>query len=126
MATRNGTAGEDYACRLIEERGGRIICRNYVGKGGEIDIIARQGQYLIFAEVKTRSTEAIMHPLESVTPAKQRRLLTTAMEFLMVHPSELQPRFDVIALITDGRTGAFIRSDYIENAFDAGGAYAPF
>lgn len=126
MATRNGTAGEDYACKLIESRGGQVLCRNYTSRGGEIDIIARQGRYLIFAEVKTRAAAAMVSPLESVTPAKQRRLIRTAVQFMMTHRSALQPRFDVIALTTNGCTGEIIRSEYIENAFDGGGSYAAF
>ena len=126
MAVRSGTAGEDYACGMIEARGGQILCRNYTARGGEIDIVAREGRYLVFAEVKLRAAAALGSPLESVTPAKQRRLIRTAVQFMMAHPSELQPRFDVVALTTDGCTGEIIRAEYIENAFDGGGSYAAF
>ena len=121
---RDRTGGEDFACRMVEARGGTVLCRNYVAPGGEIDIIARQGAYLLFIEVKTRSVSAIARPQEAVTIQKQRRILKTAVFYMMKNPSDLQPRFDVIALTTDH--GEFVRSEYIENAWNAGGVYVPF
>lgn len=127
MNNSSGRIGEDYACRMLIGQGAVIIARNYHSRWGEVDIIARKGRYLLFVEVKTRSIRHLAPPQAAVTPAKRRRILRTAVQFMIGHPSELQPRFDVIALITDPATGQVTQHSYIENAFGAeGGGYAPF
>lgn len=113
----SGKAGEEYAARLLEQKGYRILERNYHSRFGEIDIIAAAGQYLVFVEVKTRAENALISPLEAVTAAKRRKLIKTAQYYLYRNRTELQPRFDVIALITD-RSGQVLTEDHLENAFD--------
>ena len=127
MDNSSGRLGEDYACKLLEQKGGVILCRNYTSRWGEIDVIARLGRYLVFAEVKTRASDALAPPQMAVTPAKQRRIIRTAIQFMTRRPLQLQPRFDVIALTTDRYTGEVIQCNHIENAFGVeGGGYAPF
>ena len=127
MDNTSGVRGETYACRYLEEKGAVVLCRNYTSRWGEVDIIARMGTYLLFVEVKTRASNAYAVPQAAVTVTKQRRILRTAMMFMRTHPTQLQPRFDVIALTTDRYTGEVIGCNYIESAFGAGGGgYAPF
>jgi putative endonuclease len=75
----------------------RIIVRNYRTTGGEVDLIARDGDAVVFVEVKTRRRGA---PAEAVTPEKQRRLTLAAMHFLRRHRLlEHSARFDVVAVL---------------------------
>lgn len=110
-----GKAGEDYAAKKLEELGYAIVARNYHSRYGEIDIIAENGAYLVFVEVKARKAGSLSSPLEAVTPQKQRRLILTAQAYLAACPSEKQPRFDVAAVTLEGNqvTGW----EYVENAF---------
>ena len=123
MRNHSGKIGEDYAAAMLESGGFRIIQRNYHSRWGEIDIIAADSQYIVFAEVKTRAENHFGHPLESVTAAKQKKVIKTALQYLADHPEmDLQPRFDVVGILTD-RSGTEITAvDYIPNAFE-GGSY---
>ena len=91
-----GAFGEDAACAYLRRRGYRILGRNYVCRFGEIDIIARDRRYVVFAEVKLRRDDTHGTAAEFVTPAKQRRVLAAAQRWLQQNPTDLQPRFDVI------------------------------
>ena len=91
-----GAFGEDAACRYLRRRGYRILGRNYSCRFGEIDIIARSGRYVVFAEVKLRRDDGHGAAAEFVTPAKQRRVIAAAERWLQQDPTDLQPRFDVI------------------------------
>ena len=91
-----GAFGEDAACRYLRHRGYRILGRNYSCRFGEIDIIARSGRYVVFAEVKLRRDDGHGAAAEFVTPAKQRRVIAAAERWLQANPTDLQPRFDVI------------------------------
>lgn len=110
-----GHRGEDLAARRYERDGYRILDRNYCCGAGEIDIIARRGDTLVFCEVKTRRTDYFGDPAEAVTPAKQARLRRLAMIWLSQHPARgVKLRFDVVSIIDDGR-GSRVRR--LENAF---------
>ncbi len=100
-----GKFGEDYACKVLEKDGFRILCRNYTCKGGEIDIIAEKGKYLCFVEVKTRSLASGVSARESVNETKTERIKTAAIRFLEEYRdneyvSSLLPRFDLIEIYT--------------------------
>lgn len=118
-----GELGEKLACLYLQRKGYMILCRNYHSRWGEIDIIAKSGAYLVFAEVKTRAPGAIAPPEEAVSAAKQRKILRTAQQYLSLFPQKLQPRFDVLALTMEAN-GARVK--HYENAFGAGDGYAPF
>lgn len=112
-----GRFGEDAVCAYLENRGYTVLVRNYVVKGGEIDIIASKGEILVFAEVKTRSPDSMVNGLEAITRSKQRLIVKTALRYIEKFSTELQPRFDAAeVLVQDGKV---IRLNYIENAFDA-------
>ena len=117
MDNSSGAAGEDRAAAYLTEKGFRVLTRNYRSRFGEIDIIAEDGRYLLFAEVKTRRSSSLVGPAEAVTAAKQARIAKTAMLYLQNHPTGLQPRFDVIAVVV-GKDRSLQKLEHIENAFD--------
>jgi len=123
MNNASGKIGEDYAAELLSKKGYQIIERNYHSRFGEIDIIAENEEYIVFAEVKTRDEHFSVSPLEAVTVGKQRKIYKTALLYLQQHKTKLQPRFDVIGITT--QSGAFtVKSvEYIQNAFSGGGYY---
>ena len=110
-----GDIGEEYTRKRLVRKFYKILDTNYSCRFGEIDIIARKGEYICFVEVKTRSINAVERPVTAVDGNKQRRILTTAQHYLTSNPTELQPRFDVAEVITkDDKVTDF---NYIENAF---------
>lgn len=96
--TERGRRAEERAAEFLRSLGYRILARNYRWQGGEIDLIARDGDWLVFVEVKARSSRAYGLPEEAITPQKRHRLLQTARRYLQQHPTELPVRFDVVAL----------------------------
>lgn len=118
MADSSGKSGEDRAASALARKGFRILERNYHSRFGEVDIIAENGTYIVFVEVKTRERNALVGPLEAVTPAKRKKIAKTALLYLQRHPTGLQPRFDVIAVETSGRDRSVQSLRHIENAFD--------
>ena len=122
-----GAAGEVIAARFLREKGYEIVGVNVRTRFGEIDMIAQKDSYLVFVEVKTRGEEALYEPREAVTNAKQSKILKTAAMYLRAHPTELQPRFDVIEVfagVGDPLTPKAV--DHIENAFESGDLHAAF
>jgi len=112
-----GIAGEDLACRELEKRGYVIVNRRYRVPGGEIDIVARDGETLVFIEVKARASREFGSALEAVTRSKQLRLTRLATEYLMRHHlDDCACRFDVVAIHYDAGTPDV---EIIPNAFDA-------
>lgn len=94
-----GKWGEEQAARFLRSRRIKIVARNLRTPVGEIDIIARQGKTLIFAEVKTRRGTGYGAPQEAVGPTKQRQILRAASWYLNEQGrQDLQPRFDVLAV----------------------------
>ena len=94
--TALGLWGEEQAARHLKWRGYRIVERRYRCREGEIDLVAVRGRYLCFVEVKLRKNAALAEAREFVTPAKQRKVRTAALHYLMEHPTDRQPRFDVV------------------------------
>ena len=113
-----GVAGEQASALYLEERGYQIVARNYHSAYGEIDLIARNSEYLAFVEVKTRKPGSLMAPAIAVTPQKRKKIIQTAIVFLSENGMDLQPRFDVAEVIWDGEVKEL---RFIENAFTADG-----
>ena len=111
-----GAAGEEFAARYLVEKGYTLLERNYRGPQGEVDIIAREGEYLVFVEVRTRGRGSLLVPAETVDRRKQRRIIATAYHYLESHPGELQPRFDLVAVDSSRLPW---RLSHLEGAFDA-------
>ena len=94
-----GKIGEDLACRELERRGYAIVARRYRRRGGELDIVARDGPTVVFVEVKTRDGRWFGGAAEAVTGLKRRRIVQLALEYLTRHQlSECPCRFDVVSI----------------------------
>jgi putative endonuclease len=100
-----GAKGEDLAAAYLERNGYQILERNYRFDRGEIDLIAREGDDLVFIEVKARRSGEFGLPQEAVTPQKEEQLRKVAEGYLFEHQIENQAcRFDVVAIAyTRGR-----------------------
>jgi putative endonuclease len=99
-----GTAAESRAALHLERLGYRIVHRNYRIRGGEIDLIALDRATLCFIEVRSRADTFHGRAEETITPAKQRRLILAAQHYLAGHPHSGPCRFDVIAINGPGLT----------------------
>jgi putative endonuclease len=94
-----GKIGEDLASRELERRGYAIVARRYRRRGGEIDIVARDGPTIAFVEVKTRDGGRFGSGADAVTVLKRRRMAQVASEFLVRHRlTECPCRFDVVSI----------------------------
>ncbi len=109
----DGRRGEEIAARFLQSQGCEILERNFRSKYGEIDILARDGAYLIVVEVKSRSGTKMGRPAEAVDYRKQQKIQKTFQYYRMRHQvSEFSPvRFDVIEIF-DARN-----CNWIKNAF---------
>ena len=117
-----GKAGEDAALACLEAKGYTPLCRNFSARYGEIDMILHNGRYIIFVEVKSRARKALDTPAAAVSPAKQKKLVKTALCWLSEHKTPLQPRFDVVeVLYRDKNRFEEVEIRHIENAFSAEG-----
>ena len=116
---RVGDAGENLACRYLENKGYRIIERNFSCRSGEIDIIAAlpSKNILCFIEVKSRNTIRYGLPSEAVTLSKQRKIKRSAAYYIRLHRrfSLVQGRFDIVEVLRLDK-GTYIR--HMENAFE--------
>ncbi|MBQ7435771.1 MAG: YraN family protein [Oscillospiraceae bacterium] len=114
-----GALGERLASEHLERQGYRILERNFRCRMGEIDLIARRGGELVFAEVKLRKDASHGEAREFVTAAKQRKLLLTAEYYLSARPwaQDLQARFDVIEVYAPQGTEENCSVFQLENAF---------
>lgn len=112
-----GKTGEDLACRELERRGYAIVARRHRCRGGELDIIARDGPTLVFVEVKARDSHAFGDAAEAVTWQKRQRIVRLASEYAMRHHLSDSPcRFDVVSVeFDDGRPVI----EVYQNAFHA-------
>lgn len=94
-----GAAGEQVACRWLQERGFTLLHRNWRHGRDELDVVARHGAQLVVVEVKTRSSQRHGHPEEAVTPAKQRKLYRAATAYLETFALDLDLRFDILSVV---------------------------
>lgn len=114
-----GKIGESAVCEYLINQGYNILVRNYRIKGGEIDIIAENGSYLAFVEVKTRKPDSLVTGYEAINKRKKSLIIKTAVDYCCKNPCVLQPRFDVAQVIFNGVRICSI--DYIKNAYDTTG-----
>ena len=112
----NGAEAEDRALRHLQSRGLKLLERNYRCRGGELDLVMREGETLVVVEVRSRSNPGYGSAAESVDSRKQRRILLATQLYLAAHPEHADRalRFDVVAF--DGAA----KLDWITAAFDAG------
>lgn len=115
-----GSFGETQAAVYLRRQHYVILDCNYRCRFGEIDIVAQKSGYLVFCEVKTRTSEAFARAQDAVDARKRERLRKTAQLYLMQHPTRLQPRFDVLEVLVRERDGLLELSElrHLENAFE--------
>ena len=111
-----GAAAESAAADLLVSRGLTLVDANVRYRDGELDLVMRDGDTLVFVEVRFRSSGGFGGAAASVTAAKQRRLVRAATRYLAMHPSLalLPSRFDVVC--ADGKAGA-VRIEWLRDAF---------
>jgi len=119
---QRGASGERLACRFLRRNGFKILYRNFRGRtGGEIDIVCRDGDTLVFVEVKTRSREDFGRPFETIARDQQHRISRGALAWLrMLDDPDILFRFDVVEVVTNESKP---RLELIRNAFGLSEAY---
>jgi putative endonuclease len=113
---RRGARGEKLACRFLRRRGYKILYRNFRGRrGGEIDIVCRDRETLVFVEVKTRSAEEFGRPFETLRRDQRDRISRGGLAWLrLLDNPDIVFRFDVVEVVLDEETP---RLELIRNAF---------
>ena len=113
-----GKRGEELAVARLEREGYAILERRYRTRCGEIDIVADDGGTLVFVEVKARADAEFGTAAEAITPAKRRRVVRMAQDYLIRRGVADRPcRFDVVAVMLGGAEPAV---ELFRSAFDAG------
>ena len=114
---RLGTRGEKLACQFLKRSGYKILYRNFRGRtGGEIDVVCRDGDTLVFVEVKTRTREDFGRPIEAIDRDKRKRISRGGLAWLrLLNDPDILFRFDVVEVII--AEGAEPRLELIQNAF---------
>ena len=113
-----GRWGERLAAGFLREKGYALRDANWSCRFGELDLVAENGRFLCFVEVKLRKSAAYGTPGEFVDRRKQEKLRAAAQLYLQKHPSRLQPRFDVIEIYApQGMDTLKPQVNHIENAF---------
>lgn len=95
-----GTEKENLAVAFLSEQKTEILARNFYFRGGEIDLIAKDGEYVCFIEVKYRKSSRFGAPEEAVTPSKQKKIIQGARVYLYQnrYPTDTPCRFDIISV----------------------------
>ena len=120
MSTSNllGPWGEALAAEYLRKKRYTIVASQFRCRFGEIDLIAKNRQYLVFVEVKLRKNSSFAQARQFVDLKKQARLRKTAMLYLSCHPTDLQPRFDVIEIYApQGMETRKPELNHLEDAF---------
>ncbi len=111
-----GEKGEDIALKRLKSIGYEILEKNYRCPFGELDIIARDDDYIVFIEIKTRKNRSTAYAKEAITPKKKKRLYQCALYYMKNHElMENRARFDVVAINMNNDKMDF---EIIQNAFD--------
>jgi putative endonuclease len=110
-----GKEGEDFAVSFCRKNGYRILEKNYKTVFGEIDIIAKDGDSLVFIEVKTRADDTFGYPFEAVNARKREKIRKVALCFMKKFRQEVPARFDVLSIsLENGKK----RVEHIKDAFE--------
>jgi putative endonuclease len=114
MSRESGKTSENLAAQFLEKLGFRIIARNVTYAFGELDLVAKDGETLVFVEVKHRLNISYGMPFEAVTKSKQRKIIKAAQAFLQKISPTPNCRFDVISMV--GAPDKLV-IDHIKDAF---------
>jgi putative endonuclease len=115
-----GNAAESLACDYLQQKGLKLLTRNYRAPYGELDLIMQDHDHMVFVEVRFRRHHRYGSGADSVTAVKQDKLIKTALYYLQQHPKQAKHpvRFDVISLSTaNGQTNI----EWIKDAFQTEG-----
>lgn len=113
---RLGNWGEGVAAVQLEAEGYAIVARNWRCAAGEIDLVARDGETLVFVEVKTRRGRAYGAPEEALTPRKAQKLLQLGAQYVYEQAlGDINWRIDLVAIELDAR-GLLLRCNHVRNA----------
>ncbi len=113
-----GDAAEEAAVHFLEAQGWRVLARNWTCRYGELDVVAERGDTVCFVEVRMRSSAVWGDPANTVSFAKQRRVVKAALHYLFAYDlSGRMIRFDVISVVGRGERATV---EHIPAAFDAG------
>lgn len=93
-----GNAAEDLACEFLQARGLHLLMRNYRLRSGEIDLVFRDQEHLVFVEVRYRKSRRFGGALYSIDQRKQQKIIQTAQHYLQRYRVTLPVRFDVVAI----------------------------
>jgi len=115
---QRGKWGEELAQEYMRKKGYLPVAAGFRSRFGEIDLIMKSKEYLVFTEVKLRKNANFAYAREYVTKEKQRKIISTANYWLAKRPTKLQPRFDVIEIYAEyGEQTSLPEIIHIENAF---------
>ncbi len=115
-----GQEGESAAEQYLRHKGYRIVARNLRSSVGELDLVAEDGQVLVFVEVKARRTDGFGGAIHAVHQRKQEKLIQLAAQYLARHHLKDRPcRFDVVLL--QGTDAVASQIEHIQNAFEVPG-----
>lgn len=116
MAAHNdlGKLGEDLAVQYLTDKGYEILERNWHNIHKEVDIIAKDGQYLVIVEVKTQQNDEYGEPDLAVTKRKQRMLIAAANAYISRKELDMETRFDIISIVVKDSDPVI---EHIEDAF---------
>jgi len=114
---RLGTRGENLACQFLKKNGYKILYRNFKGRsGGEIDVVCRDRDTLVFVEVKTRTREDFGRPVEALHREQRNRIVRGGLAWLrLLDDPDILFRFDVVEVII--AEGEKPRLEILQNAF---------
>jgi len=113
-----GGAGEALALKWLKSKGYKPVGMGYRSRFGEIDLIVKNREYIVFVEVKLRKDSRFAEAREFVSAAKRERIVKTAQQYLAEHDTDLQPRFDVIEIYApEGALEKDYVINHLENAF---------
>ena len=119
---QRGEEGEALAASYLTERGLKLLKRNFRAKRGEVDLVLRDGDCLVFCEVKTRSDERWTRPAAAVNQKKRRNLTLAALEYLRrLGNPEVKVRFDIVEVLLHDVGGAEVR--HLPNSFEMEAPY---
>lgn len=127
-----GNLGERAAARFLRRNKYKILARNFVGDGREIDIVARKKDVIAFVEVKTRTigheNPKEPRPSSSVDPKKQQGIIEAARVYLSLHRMTGRKRFDIIEVYLEkkGKRKKVSIIKHLENTFNMNTAYQPY
>ncbi len=114
LTQQKGNVAEEKALDYLIQQGLKLVTRNYHCRSGEIDLIMRDGEYLVFVEVRSRSSNSFGGGLESITYTKRQKIIKATAYYLMQHKIQIPSRFDVISI-----DGKYATITWIKGAFGA-------